>query len=310
MAQFSIVIAVGTLATFLATVLFCLRIETGGRRRIVALIRRWDAASTPTSVIALTVLYLIGVGCFAAAGGFDRGDVGTAATENGFATHSAQVASDEPDSTAGEVGDLEALRSYAEEIKAKSPSTEAAPSEANSASLPDVDTMIAKLVARLERQPDDVNGWTMLGWSYLNTGKPKDAEIAYETALKLRPNDTGIKKALDKVRSSLPSTQLMQPSDSASSAVANEDAGGEGASQSEAQQSQMIRGMVDRLAARLETSPDDENGWVRLMRSRMTLGETTAAKAALAKALAVFASNSAAKSRLTAAARELGVEGN
>ncbi len=70
----------------------------------------------------------------------------------------------------------------------------------------------------------------------------------------------------------------------------------------------MIHGMVDKLAARLETSPADENGWLRLMSSRMTLGEKDAAKAALLKALAAFASDADAKTRLTAAARELGIE--
>jgi cytochrome c-type biogenesis protein CcmH len=70
----------------------------------------------------------------------------------------------------------------------------------------------------------------------------------------------------------------------------------------------MIRHMVDRLAARLETSPNDEHGWLRLMSSRTTLGEKDAAKLALAKALAVFANDAAAKTRLIGAARELGLE--
>jgi cytochrome c-type biogenesis protein CcmH len=70
----------------------------------------------------------------------------------------------------------------------------------------------------------------------------------------------------------------------------------------------MIRGMVDRLAARLETSPNDENGWLRLMRSRMVLGEKDAAGAALGKALEAFAGDASARARLTAAARELGIK--
>jgi len=69
----------------------------------------------------------------------------------------------------------------------------------------------------------------------------------------------------------------------------------------------MIRGMVDNLAARLEKSPNDENGWLRLMSSRMTLGEKDAAKAALAKARAAFTNDADATARLTSAARELGI---
>jgi len=47
-----------------------------------------------------------------------------------------------------------------------------------------------------------------------------------------------------------------------------------------------------------------------MMRSRMTLGEKDAAKAALTKALEAFASDAIVKARLTAAAHELGVVSN
>ena len=46
----------------------------------------------------------------------------------------------------------------------------------------------------------------------------------------------------------------------------------------------MIRGMVDRLAARLEDEPEDAAGWLQLARARMVLGEREAALAALARA--------------------------
>lgn len=49
----------------------------------------------------------------------------------------------------------------------------------------------------------------------------------------------------------------------------------------------MIRGMVGSLAARLEENPDDIDGWRRLARSRMVLGEREAAFAAYEKAIAL-----------------------
>jgi cytochrome c-type biogenesis protein CcmH len=49
----------------------------------------------------------------------------------------------------------------------------------------------------------------------------------------------------------------------------------------------MIRGMVDRLAARLEQQPDDKEGWARLARAYDVLGETDKAEAARARAVAV-----------------------
>jgi cytochrome c-type biogenesis protein CcmH len=54
-----------------------------------------------------------------------------------------------------------------------------------------------------------------------------------------------------------------------------------------ADREQMIRGMVDRLAERLQTSPDDADGWARLGRARIVLGETALAKEAYAKAAAL-----------------------
>lgn len=53
-------------------------------------------------------------------------------------------------------------------------------------------------------------------------------------------------------------------------------------------QQAMIRGMVDGLAARLEQSPDDPEGWVRLVRSYAVLGETANRDRALAEARARY----------------------
>jgi cytochrome c-type biogenesis protein CcmH len=49
----------------------------------------------------------------------------------------------------------------------------------------------------------------------------------------------------------------------------------------------MIRGMVERLAARLEQNPNDKEGWTRLARAYDVLGETTKAEAARARAAQV-----------------------
>ncbi|HMD63223.1 MAG TPA: c-type cytochrome biogenesis protein CcmI [Stellaceae bacterium] len=49
----------------------------------------------------------------------------------------------------------------------------------------------------------------------------------------------------------------------------------------------MIRGMVDRLAARLEQNPNDKDGWIRLAHAYDVLGETEKAEAARARAAQV-----------------------
>lgn len=76
-----------------------------------------------------------------------------------------------------------------------------------------------------------------------------------------------------------------------------------------AQQNEMARGMVDRLAARLRQNPRDAAGWIMLMRSRMMLNQPQAAAEALRSGLAAFSGDEAARGRLRDAAATLGVPG-
>ena len=70
----------------------------------------------------------------------------------------------------------------------------------------------------------------------------------------------------------------------------------------------MIRGMVDGLAARLEKTPRDADGWIKLIRSRKVLGEDAAASQALKRALDVFSDAPAERAQIVAAAMELQVK--
>jgi len=69
----------------------------------------------------------------------------------------------------------------------------------------------------------------------------------------------------------------------------------------------MIRGMVEGLAARLEQSPRDVEGWIKLIRSRVVLGESDQAKQALDRALTIFDNAPQERSQIATAARELGI---
>ena len=81
---------------------------------------------------------------------------------------------------------------------------------------------------------------------------------------------------------------------------------------SEAERSAMIRSMVDGLAAKLEEDPDDLDGWLRLGRSQLVLGEPEAAVEAYARARELAPDNAdalmgEAEARLAAAERVQGV---
>ena len=67
----------------------------------------------------------------------------------------------------------------------------------------------------------------------------------------------------------------------------------------------MIRGMVERLAARLEKDKSDLDGWLMLIRSYAVLKETDKAKAAMASAREQFASDTSALEQIDAINKEL-----
>jgi cytochrome c-type biogenesis protein CcmH len=69
----------------------------------------------------------------------------------------------------------------------------------------------------------------------------------------------------------------------------------------------MIRGMVDALAARLEKSPHDAEGWIKLIRSRSVLKDSEQAKQSLDRALKAFEGENAERDRILAAARDVGL---
>ena len=67
--------------------------------------------------------------------------------------------------------------------------------------------------------------------------------------------------------------------------------------------SRAIQGMVDGLAARLRSSPNDPAGWVRLVRAYAVLGQTTRRDQSLGQAQARFASRPDVLTALAGAAR-------
>ena len=72
----------------------------------------------------------------------------------------------------------------------------------------------------------------------------------------------------------------------------------------------MIRNMVDGLDERLAKNPRDANGWIKLMRSRIVLGEREKAKTVLTKALEAFSGEEKERDKIASAAKELGIDQN
>jgi len=188
---------------------------------------------------------------------------------------------------------LARLKDYTRSIGTEEPASVAAAGKP----LPDVNTMIERLAARLKTTPEDIEGWRMLGWSYFNTTRYKQAATAYAKALELDPNSAELKRSYEEANARASASDNSEAAPSSQTAMP-----------SSSEHSDVVRSMVDRLADRLESSPRDVDGWTLLMRSRVVRGEREIAITALRKALEVFKDDSAASGQITAAATELGLK--
>jgi cytochrome c-type biogenesis protein CcmH len=77
----------------------------------------------------------------------------------------------------------------------------------------------------------------------------------------------------------------------------------------EADRSAMIRGMVDRLASRLKQNGDDVEGWLRLVRAYMVMGDRDKAKSALGEARQAVANDAERLRALNEGLKNLGLDG-
>ena len=263
----------------------------------------------------------------------------------------------------------------------------------------DVGAMIGGLEKKLAANPDDHQGWNLLGLAYYDVGRYADAAKAYAKAAALSPNNPvywsalgeaqllsgpggvtpdalasfrkalaldpkdfraryflAVKKDADGdhegavddllgvLRDSPPDAPWQRPvrdlvtrissqynidvadripAPVAPSSIASVDSVATGGipgptatdlkaatAMTPAQQDEMARGMVARLAARLEQNPKDADRWIMLMRSRVMLNDAAGAREALAKAKTAFSGDKTQQARFDAAARTLGLQPN
>lgn len=263
-----------------------------------------------------------------------------------------------------------------------------------------VGIMVKRLEEKLKAEPNNADGWRVLGWSYYNMERYSEAVDAYRRAVELK-NDSAILKSLygealvkaadgkvtpkakevfeatlalnpDNVRAryftglekdqngntqaaidtwiallklapagvewaqdlrkqivaraeeknidvaaSLPPEDVARPAPATKVAEATPKQKGPTADDIKAAEEMtpedrmaMVRGMVDRLANRLKESPDDPDGWIQLMRSRLVLQDRGGAATALSDAMAAFADKPDVQNRIKNAAAALGLRSN
>ncbi|MGD9659506.1 MAG: c-type cytochrome biogenesis protein CcmI, partial [Methylocystis sp.] len=144
-----------------------------------------------------------------------------------------------------------------------------------------------------------------LGVAAAQAGDKERAIVIFSKLVADAPPDAAYLKAVN--------AQLAMLRGEASAPVA---AGGPSSEQGKAiaampadQRQAMIRGMVDRLASRLEAKSDDVEGWLKLIRAYSVLAEIEKAKKAVSDARHALASKQDEVARIDALAKELNIGG-
>jgi len=88
------------------------------------------------------------------------------------------------------LGSPEIIPRLAENTAATPSHGEASPHAQAGDKLPPMEELVKKLAAKLEKQPDNVEGWLMLGRSYMAMNQPGNAIDAYERGMQISPDNT------------------------------------------------------------------------------------------------------------------------
>jgi cytochrome c-type biogenesis protein CcmH len=170
--------------------------------------------------------------------------------------------------------------------------------------------MVERLATRLQKDGSDVDGWIQLVRSYTVLKDDDKARAAGDDARRALANDPDKLARLEAgIKDIAAHPPTSEPTPSASNAVPTAPAASVAPAGPPQPQDQMIRGMVERLATRLHEDGSDVDGWLRLLRSYMVLGEAEKARAAAADARSALKNDPDKLRRLDEGAKSLGVGG-
>ena len=154
---------------------------------------------------------------------------------------------------------------------------------------------------------DEVKASYFLGLAAEQDGRGSEAASIWRAMLAKAPPDAPwrplVQAALARV-GGVPPPSLGAPAP----ALSNE-AMAAAKDMNEADRGEMIRGMVERLATRLKQNGDDVEGWLRLVRAYMVMGDRDKAKSALGDARQAVANDAERLRQLNEGLKNLGLDG-
>jgi cytochrome c-type biogenesis protein CcmH len=166
--------------------------------------------------------------------------------------------------------------------------------------------MVDRLAARLKQSGSDPEGWLMLIRSYLTLG---EKEKTTETINSARSALAGDAAKLQLFNEALRRFKVEEPTGATPAATTAPPPAASVEASSPDQTNEMVRSMVARLAERLKQDGSDVDGWMRLVRSYVVLGERDKALTAVADARQAFGTDTDKRNRFDAFVKSLGLEG-
>jgi cytochrome c-type biogenesis protein CcmH len=163
----------------------------------------------------------------------------------------------------------------------------------------------AEAKAEFERavalNPDEAKASYFLGLSAEQDGRPSEAASIWRAMLAKAPPDAPWRPLVQ--------AALARVGGGSSAPVLSDDTISAAKDMNESDRSAMIRSMVDRLAARLKQNGDDVEGWLRLVRAYMVMGDRDKANSASADARQAVAGNEEKLRQLNEGLKSLGLDG-
>ena len=148
--------------------------------------------------------------------------------------------------------------------------------------------------------PDETKAQYFLGLSAEQDGRKSEAAAIWNALLAKSPPDAPWRPLVQAAVARVGGVTAPALPDSTMAAAKD---------MSDADRNAMIHGMVDRLATRLKQNGDDVEGWLRLVRAYMVLGERDKAKSALTDARQAVANDAERLRQLNEGLKNLGLDG-
>jgi cytochrome c-type biogenesis protein CcmH len=148
--------------------------------------------------------------------------------------------------------------------------------------------------------PNEVKASYFLGLAAEQDGRSAEASSIWGAMLAKAPPDAPWRPLLQAALARVGGSPVPAPSQDAIAAAKD---------MNEADRGAMIHGMVDRLANRLKQNGDDVEGWLRLVRAYMVMGDRDKAKGAQADARQAVANDAKRLQQLNEGLKNLGLDG-